>query len=380
MNGPIATAASRSPDPTQVAAELSTALGECQAVFVFHAIDYNAQALAEAIRDAFPRACTMGCSSYGEIGPRGMTQGGVSAFGIRAGVRCAARVLSPEHTFNQGAAVIEDMAQELGTTTAGLSLERHLMVMLADGRSLSEERTVAALAFAAPAIHLVGGSASNNELVGTGGEEDFTRVFLNGQVHDGAHLVVLLELEIPFQVLHVHHFLPTERRVVITRADPARRRVVELDGWPAGQVIEELYELPPESAKDRARFTSNPIQLAYIVDDALFIRSVLWEEGEELVMAGAVDEGAVLRKVRGEALVERTRAGIARALEAFPGEPSGMLLFNCVNRLMEATRQSEVDALFDAMAQTPVAGFHTYGEQLDRLHINNTLTGVIFGE
>jgi len=380
MSGPIATAASRSPDPTQVAAELKAALGTCEAVFVFHAIDYDAQALAEAIQAAFPDACTLGCSSYGEIGPFGMTRGGVSAIGLRRDVRCAARVLSPEHTFNQGAAVIEAMAQELGTTTAGLEHERHLILTLADGRSRSEERTVAALAFAAPAIRLVGGSASNNDLVDLNNSADFTRVFLNGQVHDASHLVVLLELDIPFEVLHVHHFRPTERRVVITRADPSRRRVGGLDGWRPEQVIHSVFEIAPDSEGDPTRFASQPVQLAYIVSGEVFVRSVLGEEAGELVMAGAVEEGSVMRVVRGDALVERTREGIASALEAFPGKPAGMLLFNCVNRLMEAERQFEADQLYEAMAQTPVAGFHTYGEQLDRLHINHTLTGVIFGE
>ena len=372
MSAPVAAAATRAPDPAAAAAALREELGECSLVFAFHGAGFPLGALAGALAEAFPGACVLGATAGAVIGP-GLSGAGISALGLRRGVRCAARVLDPRHRFDQGAAVLEAMAQELGTTRAALDPSRHLLVLLADGLSRSEERTVASLAHAAPGLRLVGGSA----LPRPGGAA--AEVTLGGRAHPGAHLVALLELELAFEVLHVHHFQPTERRVVVTRADPAQRRVMDLDGWPALRVMAGLYGVEPAAlVADPERLTREPTQLAYAVDGSIFVRSVLGVEGTDLLMAGAVDEGAVLRVVRGQGLVERTREGVARALEALPTPASGMLLFNCKGRQLEAEMCGLREALHRAMTQAPAAGFNTLGEQLDGLHVNHTLTGVVF--
>ena len=56
-----------------------------------------------------------------------------------------------------------------------------------------------------------------------------------------------------------------------------------------------------------------------------------------------------------------------------------MLGFDCVLRRLDAENRQirhEVDALY---RKYHVVGFHTYGEQFNAMHLNQTLTGIAFG-
>ncbi len=373
MLPPVSVTASTSSDTAAAVAEIAGALSDCTLVIAFHSVRHDASAVAEGLLRALPGACTLGCTTTGEIGPDGLIEGGVVALGLRRGVRCAARVLDPQAVFARGPGLLEDMAQELGTTTARLDPRRHLLVVLTDGLSLNEERLAASLRFAAPSLRLVGGSAADDLAMRA------TSVFLNGRVHPSAHLVALLDSELAFEVLNVHHFSPTDERVVITGADPGRRRISEINGRPAVREMARIQGLDPAAVRaDPDLLLSQPVQLAFVVGGALYVRSVLGLDGDELVMASAVEEGSVLRVVRGEALTERTRAGVSATLGRLPGPAAGMLLFNCAGRMREAAALGQPEALFEAMVQAPAVGFHTYGEQLDGMHVNHTLTGVVF--
>ncbi len=112
-----------------------------------------------------------------------------------------------------------------------------------------------------------------------------------------------------------------------------------------------------------------------------YMRAVMRLEGDSLLMGGAVAVGTVLRWMEPGDIVAETTAAIARATGGLPTRPAGLLLFHCMGRSRTATSLGLRGPLVDAMCGTHrVAGFDTYGEHLGPFLVNETLTGLAFGE
>jgi len=339
----------------------------------YHDVPYLARRLAQE----WPGALTAGCTTMGEVGPMGLTKGGISIVALHPPCRASGILLEhlADFQFEEGRRVVRTLSGALGEDSTTPSPEKHVFVTLTDGLSGMEEILVAALGVYAPGIPLVGGSAG----------DDFrfqqTWGWFNGEARPGSGVVILLEPNVPFHTFHVHHYMPTDIRVVVTDADPARRTVRELDGWPAAQVMSQILSVPEEVFRDDPAGVAGDrsVTLGFAVTDHFYLRSVMTMQGNALLMGGAVEEGAILRVMQGGDLVERTAAGVREALDSLDGVPDGMLLFNCGGRMFEAEAHGAVQALYQAMCPLPAVGFVTYGEQFGAMQVNHTLTGLVLG-
>jgi hypothetical protein len=207
-----------------------------------------------------------------------------------------------------------------------------------------------------------------------------TWVHLDGEAATGSALVMLLEPGVPFELLHIHHYETSAERVVVTGADPFRRRVYSLNGRSAPEFYAEFLGADlSELRRDPGLVASYRTHFAYDLGGKLYLRGVMRVEEDHLLMGGAVEEGAVLKVVHAGDLVARDQQGIGEALEALDTESSGLLLFSCGGRLLEAQASNKVEEMYRAMSTVPCAGFSTYGEQFGSMQVNFTLTGVAFG-
>jgi hypothetical protein len=71
------------------------------------------------------------------------------------------------------------------------------------------------------------------------------------------------------------------------------------------------------------------------------------------------------------------------ALEAIGDEIGGIDLvigFDCVLRRLDAENRQIRHQMEDLYRRHGVVGFHTYGEQFNAMHLNQTLTGIAFGK
>ncbi len=345
------------------------------AVLAFHSTAHEAEQVAAQLRAAFSGARTMGCSTMGELGAGRLYRGGISAMALYEPIRLSAQVVRDTSLFHfsDGETRVELLARELGLERSGLESAGCVLVTLTDGLSRSEERLVASLALASPGIPLVGGSVADDLKM------EGTSVFLDGQVSPSSSLILLLQPRVPHRVFAVHHFEATPRRVVVTRAAAAERIVYELDGWPAAQVYAGLAGIDAADLEaDPLLPSRREICFGIRVGPEYRMRSPFSAlPGGALALRGAVEEGEVLRVMRGQHLVERTRSGLESATEGLDAQ--GLLLFNCGGRLLEAEAHQQLRELGEAMAPVPSAGFSTYGEQYGPLLVNHTLTGIAFG-
>ncbi len=314
-----------------------------------------------------------GCTTAGEISPAGFSEDSLVGAWIDApGAGLGAAVLEgvDRADFAAGRDTVERAAAALGEPVSALDPRRHVALLLCDGVTGREETLAASIAATMPEISLAGGSAA------AGGAYTAAHLFCHGRTLTNAAVLLLLRWDAPFQVLKADHHEPTDARTVVTRADPERRLVFELDGRPAAERYAQLLGLSPETL-DVASASACPF--ACFVDGVPYVRSVSALEGQALRFACAVAEGVVLRLTRATDLPASTARALEGARARLGCEPALLVAFNCLGRYLVAKREGTVGALGGVLASVPVIGFNTYGEQHGGLHINHTLTGVLLG-
>lgn len=375
----VCVAASESHEDDGVLRDLERALVPCEpSLILFFASSYrNLAGISRGLARQFPQAVTAGCTTMGEIGPLGLTRGAVSAFACGGPSRAAAVLVEDLAAFrvDDGYALVRRLARDLGLGIDELCSTRHVLVTLVDGLSGREEILGAGLDLAAPGIPIVGGSAG----------DDFrferTLVAHGGVACSGGAVVILLEPGAPFHPFHLTHHHPTDERLVVTRAVPQRRLVLELNGRPALSVMASILNLTEEQLRLRPveEISDAGVQFGYRMGSRFYLRSVMTVQGTALRLGGTVEAGAILAIMRAGDIVEETRAGLAEALASLGGRPAGQVCFNCGGRLHEAHSRGVTEAFDRAMRPVPTAGFTTYAEQFGPMLVNHTLTGLVLG-
>jgi hypothetical protein len=92
----------------------------------------------------------------------------------------------------------------------------------------------------------------------------------------------------------------------------------------------------------------------------------------------AIDDGVVLTVAEPKDMVKSMAAELER-LDAAIGGVDLVLGFECVLRRLDAENRQVKHMISDLYQRYHVAGFHTYGEQFNAMHLNQTFTGVAIG-
>ncbi len=374
---PVALAASSLDDTEAALDEIEAALAHCAAalVLVFHSPRHAAPAVAESVARRFPGCATAGCTTAGELSPDGFSSGGMVALAIGGTARAAVSLVP-----NLAELAVERMARIVGTLAASADIsptqlrpDRQVFITLTDGLVGGGERLLAALADAAPGIPVVGGSA------GDGDRLHQTWVWADGVAACEAAAILLLDPGLPFRTFAVHHFEATAQRSVVTGASAGLHRIHELDGRPAAGRLAELLQIPlVELARPRLQTLALERQLGFLVGGQLHMRGLLGLDGSDLILAGAVEEGMVLRVGLAGDVVETTRRRLREVLAQLGSPPRVILGFNCVGRLIQCP-PSRLKDLHGALEGVPLVGFSTLGEQFGPLQVNYTLAGLVLG-
>ena len=93
----------------------------------------------------------------------------------------------------------------------------------------------------------------------------------------------------------------------------------------------------------------------------------------------AIDEGVVFTVARPRDIVRTTQETLER-LDAQLGGTDFVLGFDCILRRLDSENRQVRHKVEELYLRFGVAGFHTYGEQYNGMHLNQTLTGIAFGK
>jgi hypothetical protein len=371
---------SQAPDARQAIAELHRLIGgpDIACVILFCSPQYDIDAIAAATREHFGDTPVFGCTTAGEIGPFGYINGGVCGIGF------------PREDFVIAATLIDDLAEfELSSTierTRAAAAERDraaaaafpdspitpkgFALLLIDGLSMREEQVVSAVATTLGDTPLVGGSA--------GDDLNFRRTWIlyGGRFVTNAAVLILIATRRRVSVFKTEHFLNTERKVVVTGANPAARIVTELNAEPAAFEYARMVGLTGENLSPRI-FAAHPLMVR--VGGLYHVRAIQKVNPDQsLTFFCAIDEGLVLTIARSVDVVHDLEDLFAR-IQTEVGEPDLIIGCDCVLRNIEIEAQQLKGTVSELFVRNGVIGFCTYGEQFHSMHVNQTFTGVAIG-
>lgn len=370
----IAVASTRAPAVHDAVDALRSALpGDFQHVVAFYSIDYDANELAAALSEAFAGASLSGCSTAGGFGPSGLVESGVLLVAFpRSGFRIHTGAIEDVGAFGveRASEIVRELKARMGVQDGAKFTDRVFGVMLVDGLSAAEETLVAAVHWAFGDTKLIGGSA------GDGLAFRETSLIHDGRVLKRSAVLMMIESDFPFRIFQTSNFEPTQIKLVVTAADTESRTVYELNAEPAAREYASAIGLLPDELGPFS-FASYPLVVK--VGGDYYCRSIRnMNPDGSLSFFCAIDEGLVFTVARPKDMLRSTK----RALEELDQSLGGIDLvlgFDCVLRRLDAENRQVRREMEDLYRNFGVVGFHTYGEQLNSMHLNQTLTGVAFG-
>jgi hypothetical protein len=334
-------------------------------LFVSPQTDLNR--FATDLKGRFGTATVVGCTTAGELTESGYTEGEIVAVGLPT-THFAARTMFIDDLSEMDAeGRITDMIQNRKALAA-----RHpdwtseFAFLMVDGLSTREDTLAANLSLGLGPVPLFGGSAGDGE--------DFGQTFILHQsaFHSNAAVLIQLRSNCPVQVFKTDNLLPTEKRMVVTGADPTTRRVYEINAEPAAREYARILGKDPEQLSTFT-FAAHPVVVR--IGEQTHVRSIQRvAKNGDLQFFSAIDEGVVLTLAEPEDMV----AHLDRELSALNGQqkPAVILGCDCLLRRVEATQKQITGDTSDILIKHNVVGFSTYGEQVNSMHVNQTFTGV----
>ncbi|MBR0567725.1 FIST C-terminal domain-containing protein [Azoarcus sp. L1K30] len=363
-------------DPEAAAEDFYHSVRQPDAALVvfFCSADYDLEALAAALNKRFVDVPVIGCTTAGEIGPAGYRAGSLSGFSLPSGgFKVAYDLLQGLQDLDIGdaRAFARRLLETLDDDGKARAARNTFGFLLIDGLSIREEPVANAIQSELGTLPMFGGSA------GDGADFCQTWIFHRGAFHANAALLSLIRTERPFQTFKTQHFIRESERLVVTEADAGRRIVHEINGLPAAQEYARLIGTSVEELSE-ARFASSPVVV--VIDGTDYVRSIqrVNEDGS-LTFFSAIEEGLVFRVARGENLVANLEQALESLSAEIGGKPELLIACDCYLRQVEMMQRGDRDAVETLLKRFHAVGFSTYGEQINGIHVNQTLTGIAIG-
>ncbi|MDP2581871.1 FIST N-terminal domain-containing protein [Shimia thalassica] len=350
-------------------ARLAEALhpGDLSLVVLFLSPQTDVSRLIDEAQKTFAPAQVVGCTTAGELSETGYTEGKIVAIGFPQEYFHTRTILVEDLNAFDPHALIEKMISNRNHMARETpEWESDFTFLLIDGLSTKEDQLTSQLSVGLGPVPFFGGSAGD----GT----DFGKTFVlhGGKAHSNAAVLIQVRTLCPIKVFKTDHLIPTETRMVVTGADPARRIVHEINAEPAAREYARVLGKDPEQLT-AFTFAAHPVVVQ--IGDQHHVRAIQQvADNGDLVFFSAIDEGVVLTLAEAENMVTHLTREIDEM--SSPQTPDIVLACDCILRRLEAQQKQQTREISDILAKNRVLGFSTYGEQINSMHVNQTLTGV----
>lgn len=361
--------ASVSATAADAAAALARGLGPgpFACIFLFISPEADLAALAQNLPAAFGATPVIGCTTAGEITGAGYVEGEIVAVALPLRLFAVTPILIPDLGQIDAQGLIGQLIrdrQAMARLRPGW--EGEFAFLLVDGLSVREDELTSALARGLGPVPLFGGSA------GDGTRFQATFILHGGRILQNAAVVALIRTAARVKVFSLDHLRPTEARMVVTEADPARRVVRGLNAEPAAREYARILGKDPGQLTTFT-FAAHPVVVR--IGGAHHVRAIQQVDANgDLVFFSAIDEGVVLTLAEPQDMAAHLSAELANLRGQ--GATPAILACDCILRRLEALEKQKTGELSALLRAHGVVGFSTYGEQVNSMHVNQTMTGV----
>lgn len=341
--------------------------GPFACVFLFASPLADLGQLAAALPAAFGAVPVLGCTTAGEITGAGYGECEIVAVALPAAFFAVAPVLIEDLGQVEPQGLIGQLIRDRQALTRQQPRwQGEFAFLMVDGLSVREDELAATLARGLGPVPLFGGSAGD----GTRFEQTF--ILHEGRILQNAAVVTLVRTAARVKVFSLDHLVPTTARMVVTGADPLLRRVHSINAEPAAREYARILGKDPGQLTP---FTFAAHPLVVRIGGAHHVRAIQQVDANgDLIFFSAIDEGVVLTLAEPQDMAGH----LADALAGLRGEGAApaILACDCILRRLEALEKQKTGEISAILRKHGVVGFSTYGEQLNAMHVNQTMTGV----
>lgn len=318
--------------------------------------------MLDAVRQIVPGVPVVGCSTHGEIGPDGPTDGTVMVAllgGAGLDVSCAVAEGVSGRQRAAGAEVAQ-CAERLADRPY------RVLMLLTDGFVRDQEAILRGVyGVLGAGVPLFGGAAAD------GWRMSGSYLFGDGRVLTDAVVAVTIGSEAPLSVGVRHGYRPVGEAMIVTGSGGGR--VHSLDDRPALDAYLDRLGAPPEAYTEPEALQDFALAHPLGVKrrsgvEARNLSTEIDIKGRTIGGGSAIDHGALVWPMTGDevSILDATEAAIQDAIGGLSGEqPVGMLTFSCA-AIRATLRDDGIRREGERMAKcadgVPFAGFYTYGE------------------
>ncbi len=340
-----------------IRSQTSNGVKDPQLVLVFASTaQFKSAEQIKALKELFPGAGFMGCSTSGEIAGTTVRDESVVATAVQfeKGTLSfvSVPVLAAENSFESGQNLIDKLPKD------GL---RHVFV-LSDGLNVNGSELVRGLRLNLPKeVAVTGGLAGDGA--------DFKETFiLDKSGTPSSHLVTAIgfygeDLHFGYGSFGGWDTFGIDRQVTKSKSNV----LFEIDGQPALSLYKSFLG---ESANSLpAAGLLFPLSLRTRVDELPVVRTILSvnEEDQSITFAGDLPEGSFVRMMKAKS--DRLIQGAVKAAETTmvsdqTTAPDLAILISCVGRklVLKQMVEEEVEGAGEVLGAKQMTGFYSYGE------------------
>ena len=337
-------------------------------IVLFVSPDSDLAEIVEQCQACFGATPVIGCTTAGEISPAGYATEEIVAVGFPSSHFCAATLLIDDLENLEKSDLAGDLVDlRLDLASVSHGWETEFAFLMVDGLSLLEDQLVSFLSVSLGSTPLFGGSAGDGL--------DFRKTFVlhEGALHRNAAVLSLFRTKCEVEVFTFDHLVPTDRKMVVTEADPDRRVVREINAETAAREYARLVGKDPEQLSPFI-FAAHPVVVK--VGGEHHVRAIQKvEPNGDLTFFAAIDEGLVLTVAEPKDMETHLEEALASLEKPGRGRPETIIACDCILRRLEAEQKQAVRGLSRVLSENRVIGFSTYGEQANSVHVNQTMTG-----
>lgn len=362
-------------DVRSVVAQLIASIRQPQMklVMFFPSKKYDISEVARIFKEYLPDVDVVGCTTAGELSNRGFTEGSISALSIAADDFEVAPYLIKD--IKQKALFAkDDLLSEAGKIGLTPDSTDGFILTLIDSSQAAEEKILTLLCNTFPKLNLVGGSAA---------DEDFkeTLVSVNGETMENAAAIVFVRTSHEILFYKENIYTPTHIQLEVTSANIQKREVLELNGKPAAEEYARILGIDLDYLRDNFRdvFFENPLGRTFGEDIWITAPTAIVDD-KAIAFASLILPRTMVKLLKPIDAVAEAAKTVQTVKQKLPN-CKGAILFNCLLRYLQFKKDNQREVIAQEYAKLgPICGFNTHGEQLQRHHMNQTLTLIAFGD
>jgi len=348
-----------------------------QAVIFYAAVTYDFEALSAAIKEKFPESEVIGVSTAGEISAAGFTNNTILL-----------TTMSDSRTRVKGVFIdngskypvaskkdIENALSQAGIRCGDPNSGRDAFCIAYTNGVYNAEETILSNFYSIiknDNFPLGGGTA------GFTGDTAITYVSYNGKTTTDGAVLLFVKTPCAFDIRQEIIFEPTGKSFFVNESDPVKREVARFDGKAAKTAYAEKLGVSESQAEaitfenPFGRFMNGEIRIAALAG---------FTPNKAITTFARIVPNSTLELMHiGNALqkADDTCNGIKSVIP----NPKFTLLMSCITRTMYYGREHMEAQIIDKYKKTfpTFAGLSVYGEQLGRIHCNQTLVTVVIGD